>query len=214
VIRASIIDLRSRSQTSSRDVLEIPAQNSAAPRQREVVERAGSVQNGRDHAHAPPAQVEADLDEQNLDRPCDTEQATSHINPSQKSSVETWLEGTARAGSPELGTPESARDMKPISATNLQPPSTTRVAETSSTIKKEDASPPIRKDTTKQKKRLSVSPFAQSLGTKAKGFKKHSEEMTAFQRWAQAIMNLPGETPVTISVKKPTNHVNIFGWRE
>ncbi len=138
---------------------------------------------------AAPAQVENPLNHQMPILQDDPEQLVDPMKPSQKSSVETWLEGTARAASLELGTPE---DRQPPQAPEMP------LKEIKPMQKASPAAPVshlfARPSGGKFKKRPSVSPFAQTLTKVGKQATQHKDkELTPFKRWATAILSLPNE---------------------
>lgn len=141
------------------------------------------------------------------------EQPVDATNPSQKSSVETWLEGTARAASPDLGTPEDVQSEKPPDVVAMPPPRLNSMQGVSPAAPRSHSSAPNSAMRNK-KKRQSASPFAQTLRTAGKrAAEEKDEELTPFKRWAKAILSLPGETLATGVPERPTQPVNIFAWR-
>ena len=210
VITASIIDQRRNSESRSNDasVQDTTSIIRASSHQ----ERAEVSAHNSTDVSAAPAQVEAHAIRRGTVVKGDSEQPAEHIVPSQKSSVETWLEGTARAASPELGTrdderpPESLRESEPqapgprpaLRASEATPSRIGRKAQTEK----------------RKKKRLSASPFTQSLRSNTKKILEGDDErQTPFKRWANAVLGLSSELATSSTVKKPAQPVNIFAWK-
>ena len=208
--------------------------------------KASSLSHSRTHEQAMHAQETRDPDpasepvivtslvEQDADHV--QEDAREHMHPSQKSSVENWLEHTARAGSPDLGSPNVEPGVISAKAAELNAQSTAAVQATDR-IAQKTGSPPTHQSQQLQsvpaaplapnklnlgrtpqqreprkKKRFSVSPF--SLNVTPASNKPASKEVhlsrekeTAFERWSNAYSNLPDEP------RGPSVHVNPFAWR-
>ena len=159
-----------------------------------------------------PAQAGDPLDGQRLVPQGYPEQPDEPLHPSQKS-VETWLEGTARAASPDLGTPEDMQPVRSPSVAEMPPPKLSFTQHASPTAPMSHSSAP-NSERRKKKKHLSASPFAQTLRTVGKQAAGNKDgELTPFKRWAKAILSLPSERSACAIPQKPTQSVNIFAWR-
>lgn len=136
------------------------------------------------------------------------------MHPSQKSSVESWIENTAlqaRAISPELGSPEiiSNSDTK-VPEKSMAPPlhdkPTRSHPRLSPTVDRTQATRPALK---RKKPRATASPFVVSQTASTR--KPAQPALTPFQRYAKRIMGLPDERQAT-SAPSSSGLVNIFAW--
>lgn len=169
----------------------------------------------------PPPVVEAVVEPESCQQPdaVETTAPTDHLDDSQRSSVKTWIEQTARAASVELGTPEVDRSMEVDEVDISEVVKLTKTSESDQNVEMEevavDEAPEPTQDSKvkplssqRRKSRPSGSPFISAIKRKKEKWWKQPTGQTPFQQFFNSYSKLPepdhGEADI----------VNPFSWRK